>query len=215
MKISEFIKTASLRQKLFDPEYAQRHSRVMAKRRSRQMMRPLRDFERRKEMARRQGFPSTKKLFKSEDVTMPDNRSFFVEDLEDIIVGEAWFAPRGSTADKIAARSGTGSQQPSGPLPGSPAHRAARAAAFEKQKQRWAQQKAAKAAALPPDVAARKQARMATTEAMSKSIDSELPPNVKKQRRPIFRPGEDKHSRLMQGQYPHSGAGSAQRSPLN
>jgi len=63
-------------------------------------------------------------------------------------VGEQMMAARGSTADKIAARQ---SGATSRPIAGSPADRAAKASAFEKQKAAW-NQAAASTAAQPEQV---------------------------------------------------------------
>ena len=63
-------------------------------------------------------------------------------------VGEQMMAARGSTADKIAARQ---SGAVSIPIAGSPADRAAKASAFEKQKAAW-NQSAASTAAQPEQV---------------------------------------------------------------
>ena len=114
---------------------------------------------------------------------------------------EQMMAPRGSTFDKMAARTSGAS---AGPVANSPMARAAKQSAFEKAKAGWAAEKQAKAAALPPDLAARKQARTAASE-------QELPAAVKGQRRPVPRPAEEQ-SPLQQGRYPD--VGKASRSPL-
>jgi hypothetical protein len=86
------------------------------------------------------------------------------DDDKDDAVGEQVMAPRGSTLDKMDARAGLKGTTPSGPIAGTAPDRAAKLAAFEKQKAVWAAQAKAKAAALPPQVA-RQRRPVAPTQA--------------------------------------------------
>ena len=209
--ISEQIKAAILKQDFHDPEHAEKRNQLVDKEKSNLLAKSFGNVSRGAKVAKG----------KTEDVKMSNrDKLFFAEDLEEIVEHcgcgrpkkgkkveeQGGFVPRGGAFQKMAAR--TGGPGGAGPVPGSPADRAAKMSAFERQKAQWAAQAKAKAAALPPGM----KKRVGEGEEKVTAQEQELPAQVLKQRRP-FRPGEEK-SRLMQGQYPRVGFASANRSAL-
>lgn len=182
-EISELIKTRTLperiKKQLTDQDYANRVVSVMQKRRTRQLLEPLRQKRREREKMARKGFPDTKPLFTKEDIEsivkdmdeqMDPNQSMMPRYVPGSpaermakqrmrqmrvarpISREQMMAARGSTFDKIAARQSAASGAGTPPTRTPVENPAARAAAYAKQKQIWAQQAAAKKSALPPAV---------------------------------------------------------------
>jgi hypothetical protein len=150
-ELSEFIKTRTLpermKKQIFDQDYIKKHQKVMTKRTARDISKPVRQLKRSREKVARAGFPDTRPLFKTEDLEMiVDEMCGADHGKKKKKVDEQMMAARGSSFDKMAARQ-SGAVAPVSKPP------VDRSAAYEKQKQVWSQQAAAKRAAVPPQVA--------------------------------------------------------------